>query len=306
MNTLRTIGLAKLLTLAALALLPASQASAQSIGKVGAVNPDTTGTPPGGAVRTLVVGAGVQQKERIQTSAQGSAQILFSDSSTLNVGRNSSIVLDEYVYDPKSGTGSMLASMTRGVVRFVGGQISHTQGVTINTPVGSLGIRGGSGTIVFPLPASIAASDPGLSNCKGELVIGHIGTITIRNNAGQASVRPGFATCVSGPNDPIPEPFRISDAAMQKIVALLTSNPVQVGGVPNVQTEAYVIRSGIGQTIPDQPMNPPGSNPLGYSSVIDAGNSVVRSQSQTNQTNNAPPPPNYDRGGFTNFNNNTD
>src|ERR1700750_653517 len=138
--------LAKFLTLllsTVSTLATVGRVDAQTSGRVGAVNPDATGTPPGGASRTLAVGGNVVYKEKIQTSAVGSTQILFPDTSTLNVGRNSSITIDDYVYDQNAGTGKMVASVGKGLLRFVGGEISHTAGVTINTPVASIGIRGG-------------------------------------------------------------------------------------------------------------------------------------------------------------------
>src|SRR5438067_5531598 len=152
--------LTRLLTLLMSTTAPIVAVKAQESGKVGAVNPASTGTPPGAAQRTLVIGANVVHKERVDTSNSGSTQIVFPDTSTLNVGKNSSIVIDEYVYDPNAGVGSMAASLTKGVMRFVGGQISHTSGVTIKTPTGTLGVRGGSVTVLYPIPANIAASDP--------------------------------------------------------------------------------------------------------------------------------------------------
>ena len=140
------------------ALIPAAEA--QNSGRVGAVNLDATGTPPGAGTRTLTIGTNIIYKERVQTSASGSTQIMFPDTSTLNVGRNSSIVIDEYVYDPNAGTGKMVASVSKGVMRFVGGQISHTAGVTINTPVATLGIRGGVPDLQHVLDAG-GATHPG-------------------------------------------------------------------------------------------------------------------------------------------------
>ena len=157
--------LSRLLTvlLSTVASISHADAQQQNVGKVGAANPASTGTPPGGASRTLVIGTEVLHKERIQTSSAGSTQVVFPDSSTLNVGRDSNIVIDEYVYNPNAGTGSMVASIGKGVMRFVGGQISHTQGATFKTPVATLGVRGGVVTIVFPLPASLAALAPQLA-----------------------------------------------------------------------------------------------------------------------------------------------
>ena len=74
---------------------------AQSYGKVGAVNQEATGTPPGGATRTLTVGTGIVVKERVRTSASGSTQIQFPDQSAINLGANCDLVIDQFVYDPQ-------------------------------------------------------------------------------------------------------------------------------------------------------------------------------------------------------------
>lgn len=261
-----------------------SSVQAQNSGRVGAVNVEATGTPPGAASRTLTIGTNIIYKERVQTSANGSTQILFPDTSTLNVGRNSNIVIDEYVYNPKAGTGNMVATVSKGVARFVGGQISHTAGVTINTPVATLGIRGGVATVIYPVPSGFAGSDPKLAQARGQLVIGHVGTITIKNGAGQATIRPGYMTWVSGPNDPIPEPFPVPDFLLQKIMASLTSAPGQTGGVKDLPTDAMAARIGLGKTIVTDPAKPPGTDPLGYFSIFDGGNAVAKNKSQADQT----------------------
>jgi hypothetical protein len=268
-----------------------SGVAAQNMGRVGAANPEATGAPPGAAPRTLTIGTNVVYKERVRTSAQGSTQIMLPDSSTLNVGRNSNIVIDEYVYDPSAGTGKMIATVSKGVMRFVGGQISHTAGVTINTPTATLGIRGGVATVMYPIPPGFAGSDPRLAGATGELVIGHVGSVVIRNNVSEVIVRPGYMTWVSGPNDPIPEPFPIPDALLQKLLALLTSGPGQHGGVTDLPTDDMAARLGFGKTILADPSNPPGADPLGYFSIFDAGNALAKNKSQSNQTNSTVPPP---------------
>src|SRR4051812_15512572 len=128
-------------------------AFAQTVGKVGAVNPVSTGTPPVGSTRTLALGSNVIFKERIRTTATGNLQLIFVDKSTLSIGANSYIIIDEFVYDPNEGTGHMTTSMTKGILRFIGGNISHSGGTTIRTPAGVIGIRGGTGGVeVKPSP----------------------------------------------------------------------------------------------------------------------------------------------------------
>lgn len=298
-NTYLTPLLTALLTTTA--LVPS--ADAQNSGRVGAVNLDAKGTPPGGSARTLTIGTNVIYKERVQTSAQGSTQIMFPDTSTLNVGRNSNIVIDEYVYDPNTGTGKMVATVSKGVMRFVGGQISHTAGVTVNTPVATLGIRGGVATVVYPIPPGFAGSDPRLAQARGEIVIGHVGSVVIKNNTGSVIVRPGYMTWVSGPNDPIPEPFPIPDFLLQKIMAALTSGQGQTGGVTDLPTDQMAARLGFGKTIVTDPAKPPGTDPLGYFSIFDGGNNIAKNKSQSNQTNSVqtntttPPPTSGGSGG---------
>ncbi len=276
-----------------------SPVSAQSSGRVGAVNHDASGTPPGAPSRTLTIGTNVIYKERIQTTASGSTQIMFPDTSTLNVGRNSNIVIDEYVYDPAAGTGKMVASISRGALRFVGGQISHTAGVTINTPVASLGIRGGVASVVFPVPPGFGGSDPQLSQAKGELVIGSVGSVVIKNGVSTVTVRPGYMTWVTGPNDPIPEPIPIPDFLLQQIMALLTSGKGQNGGVSDLPTDQMAARLGFGGSIVTDPNKPPGTDPLGYFSIFGAGDAAVKNKSQGNQTTSTVPPPCSGCGSYT-------
>ena len=131
------------MVLISLALLaPGAEARQLEIGTTAAVNPATTGTPPGQGTRTLFIGTNVFFKERIATSVTGQTQLLFLDASSLTVGPNSELVLDEFVYDPETSTGTLVLTISKGVFRFIGGQISKTAGVTIQTPNATLGIRG--------------------------------------------------------------------------------------------------------------------------------------------------------------------
>ena len=112
-----------ILTLATV-LAVAAPAMAQQVGTATAVNPATESTPPGGSTTTLTVGARVVHKERIHTSPTGSVQLLFLDRSTLNIAPNTSLVIDEFVYDPASNSGHMLTKLTQGTLQYIGGQLA--------------------------------------------------------------------------------------------------------------------------------------------------------------------------------------
>ena len=141
------------------------------------------------------------------------------------------MVIDEYFYNPEAKSGSMVASATKGVLRYVGGQISHSSGVTITTPSAVLGIRGGIATIMVALSESIAQLDHNLRGRVGnELVINHFGSITIKNNVSQVTLRPGEATVIASVNQPIAVPFKVTDASLQQILRSQTSRSGQNGG----------------------------------------------------------------------------
>ncbi|HSV30125.1 MAG TPA: FecR domain-containing protein, partial [Candidatus Omnitrophota bacterium] len=142
---------------AALVLAAAMPAQADKVGVTAAVNPQASGKPPQQAERVLQVGIDMQADERVVTNANGRAQLLFLDGSGLTVGPNSDLKIDKFVYDPTSKTGDLAVTAAKGVFRFVGGKISKTSEVQINTPAGTIGIRGGIATVaVSPTGATTA------------------------------------------------------------------------------------------------------------------------------------------------------
>lgn len=189
---------------AALAAAPgASAADAPNtdaaIGVDAALNPQGSGTPPGGTPQPLAIGQGIVSDERVATAVAGQAQLLFRDGSALSVGPASDLVIDRFVYDPKAGAGQLAMSATRGVFRFIGGEISKgEQPVTLTTPAATIGVRGG----IF-----MARLGP-----TGDLTVvflyGKELTVTGRNGVVTVVRRPGFAVRVDRAGDSPSGPFQ--------------------------------------------------------------------------------------------------
>ena len=214
-----------LVALIAASVLLAGPVTAQSIGTAGAVNPDAAGTPPGGSTKTLHVGGNVVHRERITTTAKGSVQLVFVDRTTLNVGPNSQLVIDEFVYDPNANTGRMAATLTKGVMRFVGGQTSHTGGATIKTPATTLGVRGGVATISHDATA-------------GTRVVNHFGRISVQTPQGTEVIRrPGFGVTVANTNAAPAAPVRAARSEIDNSNTQLTSRGSQTGGRRETPTD---------------------------------------------------------------------
>jgi hypothetical protein len=121
----------------------AAPAFAQQVGVAAAVNPQAVSQAPDKPIEQLVIGRNVVRNEKISTFHKGRVQLLFADQSTLTLAENSEIVIDKYVYDSDKQAGEMTATVTTGVLRYVGGKISKKKGVEFLTPSGAVTVRGG-------------------------------------------------------------------------------------------------------------------------------------------------------------------
>lgn len=199
---------------AASLFLAAGPAIGQTVGKTAAVNPSATGSG-----RVLTLGAEVVHKERIQTSGSGSLQLLFLDRTTMNIGPNSDLMIDEYIFDPKTNTGKMSVSLGKGLMRFVGGQISHEGNATVNTPSAVIGIRGAIGYFSYDPQTKLTTASNDCQNCF----------LTIFTPGGQQVTIPPGNTATIGLNGQITIAPTTPEQAARNL-ALTTSRPGQNGG----------------------------------------------------------------------------
>jgi FecR protein len=89
-------------------------------------------------------GASIESMDTYSTGACASS-ITFQDNSKVKVTENSRLVIDEFVYDPKStDAGKMAMKVTMGTVRFASGQIekNNSQNVAVSTPTATIAVRG--------------------------------------------------------------------------------------------------------------------------------------------------------------------
>jgi len=199
----------------------AAQADDTKIGAVGAVNTAATSQLQGGSSQTLFVGADVFQNQTVRTDANGLAEIMFTDQSTITVGHGSEVVLDNFVYDPNNQVGQLAVSLSQGAMRFIGGKISKTTPVKINAPTATLTIRGGIGMANFPRGGQgLAAFFYGVEM-----------TVTGRDGILRSITQPGFGVTVNS-DGTTSEPFRLTDEQLAALRQLLESNSPDQGQAP--------------------------------------------------------------------------
>jgi hypothetical protein len=125
-----------------LAFILVTQSAWASVGEI------TSTTGPGQIKRESEkfdgsVGTGLEMQDTI-TTQDGAWQLEFEDDTRVDVTEHSRMVIDEFIYDPESGTGALGMRTTLGAVRYASGQIAKNsrQRVNIRTPSAKITVRG--------------------------------------------------------------------------------------------------------------------------------------------------------------------
>jgi hypothetical protein len=88
------------------------------------------------------VGDLVYRGDVVQTGPNSTLSITFADGSSFNVSANAKMAVNEFVYDPNGHSNSSLMSLTKGTFTVIAGNIAHTGDMKVDTPVGTMSIRG--------------------------------------------------------------------------------------------------------------------------------------------------------------------
>lgn len=159
-------------------------------------------------------GEPIYLRDQITAGTDSGMQILLLDETVFTIGPNSEMTIDEFVYDPATGAGQVAASVTKGVFRFVTGQVAQNDPdkMSVKTPLGTIGIRGTiAGGTVSPERTEIVLLGPGINNNTTE----RSGAITVSNAQGSVEIeRTGFGTVLL-PEAPPSPPAASSNAFLQ-------------------------------------------------------------------------------------------
>ena len=126
----------------ALSLLLVATAAVADIGSV----TDVTGIAiikRGSSSVAVSKGTLIEMNDRVEAKA-GEVKIVFKDDTTVRVTASSALVIDDFVYDPKTKGGKLGLKAAEGTVRYVSGNIAHNNpnSVNIKTPTAAIAVRG--------------------------------------------------------------------------------------------------------------------------------------------------------------------
>ena len=78
------------------------------------------------------------------STAKAKAELTFEDATKVKLTEHSKMIIDDFVYDPKKGSGKLAINMALGTARYASGQIAknNPQQVAIKTPTATIAVRG--------------------------------------------------------------------------------------------------------------------------------------------------------------------
>ncbi|MDH5410997.1 MAG: FecR domain-containing protein [Alphaproteobacteria bacterium] len=187
---------------AALALLaaglgsPAMAATQTEIGVTSLVVKDVEGKTDA-EIRQLALRDNVYRYETVNTGFESASELRFADDTRISVGPNSTIVLDEFVYDPDPGEGALVLQMTEGVFRFFSGNMASSN-YKIKASNVTVGVRGTVLVMVARRDGTVAVI---MESDDGVEVTGGAGEMVLLDKPGKATVAFADGT-LSPPGNP--------------------------------------------------------------------------------------------------------
>jgi FecR protein len=244
--------------LAAAIALPTQAVSAETkVGVASRVNNQVTGVVHG-ALLPLADGSEVFGDQTVRTGEASAAHLIFLDQTNFQLGPNSEVVLDKFVYDRDKATGEVVIKVSKGIFRFVTGSLTPGS-YQIKTPVATLGVRG---TILDLL---LEANKMTLLLVKGA------SDVTMPGGAVVSLNEPGTAlTVYSGGSFDPPRPFngRLADSSGFSFPppgsAADLNGALNFGGATGGHSSLTTRLSGIGNRDPAPPAPRPPVTPLTF------------------------------------------
>jgi len=137
------------------------------------------------------INSGVESNDTVQT-VNGVVGITFEDDTKVRVTEHSKLVIDDFVYDPKSkGAGKLAMKVALGTVRYASGSIAkdNAKNVAINTPTATIAVRGTAFTMtVDEIGQSMIILLPNLDGTVGEIEVRTAMGSVVLNQAFQATM----------------------------------------------------------------------------------------------------------------------
>lgn len=177
------------------------------------------------------VNTAVEMNDTIVT-ARARAELTFDDATKVRITEQSKLIIDDFVYDPKQGTGKLAMKVALGTARYASGQIAKNspQQVAVKTPTASIAVRGTDFSMtVDELGRSLIMLLP---SCDNKTCV--TGQIEVYNEAGRILLTQAYqATLVSALDRPPTAPVILTLDQLNINNMLIVSRPKEIDRAEN-------------------------------------------------------------------------
>ena len=181
-------------------------------------------------------GLGVESMDTVVTE-KGKVRIDFIDDTRVDITEHSRLIIDDFVYDPASGEGSLSLKAGLGTIRYASGKIAKNsrQRVRIETPSAVVGVRGTDfAMIVDEIGGSMITLLPSCDT-NGDCIVGEI---SVTSDVGMVIMNQAFQTTIvraAGSSPTKPVILDISEDDMNNMLIIRKAKPYDPDGEIAVQ-----------------------------------------------------------------------
>ena len=181
-------------------------------------------------------GLGVESMDVVVTE-KGKVRIDFIDDTRVDITEHSRLIIDDFVYDPASGEGSLSLKAGLGTIRYASGKIAKNsrQRVRIETPSAVVGVRGTDfAMIVDEIGGSMVTLLPSCDT-NGDCIVGEI---SVTSDVGTVIMNQAFQTTIvraAGSSPTKPVILDISEDDMNNMLIIRKAKPYDPDGEIAVQ-----------------------------------------------------------------------
>lgn len=181
-------------------------------------------------------GLGVESMDVVITE-KGKVRIDFIDDTRVDITEHSRLIIDDFVYDPASGEGSLSLKAGLGTIRYASGKIAKNsrQRVRIETPSAVVGVRGTDfAMIVDEIGGSMVTLLPSCDT-NGDCIVGEI---SVTSDVGTVIMNQAFQTTIvraAGSSPTKPVILDISEEDMNNMLIIRKVKPYDPTGELAVQ-----------------------------------------------------------------------
>jgi hypothetical protein len=170
----------------------------------------------------VLVGQSIYLNDEISTSPTSKAQILLKDQTVFNIGPNSTIVIDKFVYDPQKS--ELNVSVKKGAFKFFSGKIANSseEAMKVSLPNATIAVRG----------TGVAGSVEPNGSATVILLHGVVNVTSAANNSTSTLTKSGWAVQIN-PSGVVSAPVKLPADVSRSIIQTSKSNQTPAQSASN-------------------------------------------------------------------------